>query len=464
MKPSSGKPFLIVIAAVAVLATLSLIPWSRLTGGQIKDFSLLSDITGGSDSDSAPAMSTELVDPELAEALAHAEAEPETASRASRSSDADSVVAPSVLKDAVNPRQGDAVIFEDYTAAGQGLANLRRALADKSRTARIAFIGDSYIEGDILTQNIRKLLQDRFGGSGVGYMPLSSMVANFRTSVRQSSNGWTEHDIRKKSSDAYKWLSGEYFTSSAKASSTFKGSSKLPHLGSWDSTSLLFISPSSGSVSITTDAGTRQFPVQGSDAVQCLSVPGNTKSATITSEIPGLQALAAYLDGTGGIAVDNMSLRGNSGITHRKINPDLISQMRRFRDYDLIVLEFGINALTAEQSNYNGYSSIMVKVLNRIRQCYPNADILLMGIGDRGHKVNGQVKSLATAPNMVAAQRDAARKAGVLFWDTREAMGGDDAVVSWRDRGLINADYIHLNSKGGAVLADEFVKSLNLAL
>ena len=43
-------------------------------------------------------------------------------------------------------------------------------------------------------------------------------------------------------------------------------------------------------------------------------------------------------------------------------------------------------------------------------------------------------------------------------------MGGKDAVVEWHKRGLLNADYIHLNHKGGAELAKEFVNSLKMKL
>ena len=67
---------------------------------------------------------------------------------------------------------------------------------------------------------------------------------------------------------------------------------------------------------------------------------------------------------------------------------------------------------------------------------------------------------MATAPAMISAQRDAARKAHCLFWDTREAMGGEDAIVEWRERGLVNADYIHLNNKGGEEMSAIFVESL----
>ena len=85
---------------------------------------------------------------------------------------------------------------------------------------------------------------------------------------------------------------------------------------------------------------------------------------------------------------------------------------------------------------------------------------LAHGIGDRGERRGSQVRSMAVAPAMISAQRDAARRAHCLFWDTREAMGGEDAVVQWSSTGLMNKDYIHLTHKGGARLAGELFNAI----
>ena len=104
----------------------------------------------------------------------------------------------------------------------------------------------------------------------------------------------------------------------------------------------------------------------------------------------------------------------------------------------------------------------MSEVVAKIRQCYPTADILMLGVGDRGQKIGGEVHSLPTIGAMVKAQRECAQKSGILFWDTRQAMGGDDAIVNWRERQLVNGDYIHLNSAGGKALAKELVPAIRL--
>lgn len=452
MNKSKGNPFLIVSVAVATVAALSFVPWSKITNGNIKNFNLLSDILP---SNNAEATATEPIDPELLAAM----------DKTNQSNTKSKNKASNKSSKQVVTRENGEVVFEDYSTSGDGLAHFKKAIAHAAnRPVRIAVIGDSYIEGDIFTMNIRQELQDLYGGAGVGYVPLASQVSGFRTSVKESSNGWTIHDIRKSDSKKYKTLSGEYFTSAGTSNAKFTGTSKLPHLDSWNTAKFLYISPSEGNITITTDAGEQTFPVTASSEVQCLEVSGLTTSTSISTNISGLTSLGLYINNSTGVVLDNMSMRGNSGISHRYIDDQLAAQMRKYVDYDLIILEYGINALSSQQTEYTAYGKIMQQVINQVRKCYPNADIILLGIGDRGQKLGGEVQSLPTSQAMVDAQRNAARTCGCLFWDTREAMGGANAVLSWREKGLINADYIHLNAKGGAALSKEFMKSFKHAM
>lgn len=453
-----GRPFIIIGVAIAALIGASFVPWSTLTNGYIKDFNLFGDLFGNDD---APVTASEPIDPELEKALADGSTSVKVADGS-----ATTPQSPEEVKPVVEARVNGDMMLEDYTVNSQGLAHLKQALANRqTRPARIAVIGDSYIEGDILTMDIRRLLQSQYGGSGVGYVPAWSHVAGFRTSVKQNSNGWTEHDIRKNAKDEYKSLAGEYFTAaSATASTAYAGMTDKKGLSQWDNTRFMFVTPSAGTITITTDSGDHTFDVTASDSIQTVAVPGTTTGAKINAGIKGLLAFGVFLDSNNGVLVDNMSLRGNSGITHRNISPKLAQQMRKDVDYDMIIVEYGINALSSQQKDYSGYQKLMEQSIARIKECYPKADIVMLGIGDRGQKINGTVQSVPTSQNMVDAQRNAARNSGVLFWDTREAMGGENAVITWREKGMINPDYIHLNAKGGAELGRLFVESLRRAL
>ena len=68
MDNRKGQPLLIIALAVAVLLVLSLCPWSKWTGGTVKDFNLLADLFP-SESTDAPAQAAEIIDPDTGEVL-----------------------------------------------------------------------------------------------------------------------------------------------------------------------------------------------------------------------------------------------------------------------------------------------------------------------------------------------------------------------------------------------------------
>lgn len=463
-----GKAFVIIAGAVAILFLLSFVPWEGISGNRLKSFGLFSDLFPSE----VKVTANEAIDPELTAALAEldetvTDASTETIDEHDTPSDVLSPANTTVVAhddDIDNVSPDGSIVIEDYTAGGSGLSRLRDALADShNRMVRIAVIGDSYIEGDILTMNLREMLQDRFGGRGVGYVPASTEIAGFRTSVREDPHGWTRHELRTDAPADMKIIQGEYFTATDNAHTTYKGVARLHNVDRWDNTSVMVVAPAGGNVTITTDAGDNTYELEDDADVQWISLRENTSKAAV-SVSAGVNVLGVFLDGDAGVAVDNMSLRGNSGQTHRKLSVERAAQMRPYADYDLIIMEYGINALSSQQSDYSGYATIMTQTIERLKECYPGADILVLGIGDRGQKLGSEVKSIPTAGNMVSAQRKAARKAGVMFWDTRKAMGGDDAVVEWRRKGYINPDYIHLNAKGGKALADLLFNAIMYSL
>ena len=437
---------------------MSLMPWGELTGNRLKDFNLLSDILH---SKPVEYITEEIIDPALAEALLE-ETHDDSADAAAVEVITDTVPvqaedpAPAPYHD---PRVNGLMVIEDYSG---GSASARIAAAAASGRMRCAMIGDSYIEGDILSGTVRRLLQDRFGGEGVGYAPMTSAVAGFRRTVRISSEGFTACDIRHDRLDSLHTLPGEYFRAAVGAKVSFKGEKGNTRNSSWSRSRIMFIAPADGVISTSFDGVEwEEHNVIAGQQVQCIDVRGATSRFDVRCDVEGLVVFGAWLDSAGGCSFDCMSLRGYSGISHRGISISTARELSAWVDYDMIVVEYGMNALSSEQTDYTPYGNIMKRVLLRIQACYPNAAIVMLGVGDRGQKQGTDIASLPTATAIVNAQRKAAKDAGVLFWDMREAMGGEGSVVDWRDRGLVNADYIHLNHKGGEEMGKMFVESFN---
>ncbi len=481
-----GKTLHIVGLAVVILFVLSFIDFSKITGGTLKNYGLFGDIMAKTQSDAEidddnGSMVSD-IDPELLKAMAEEESneaeeqkpnddkprnvEPTAAPEEASIAQEETTNSPQTVElPEIKPnKSGETVLIEDYS--GNGLQNFRNSLYSDGIT-RVAVVGDSYIEGDIFTQNLRERLQSEYGGSGVGYVNMYSEFPGFRRSIKQSGSGWTERSAAKSHKNRYISLSERYYviTSAGEgATSKYKGVSALEHLDEWNKSMFLFVAPTGVVIQAKTNGEYQTYEYEASPYVQSLEVDGATSQFDLKVSGDSLVALGVWLDSGSGVSVDCMSSRGYSGITLSSVNVNLCQQMSKMVDYDLIILEFGINAMSARQTNYSVYSSRMAKSIDRIKECYPNADIILMGIGDRGEKQGSEVHSMATAPHMISAQRDAARKAQVLFWDTREAMGGNDAIVTWSRMGYANKDYIHLTHKGGGVLAEKFFESLQLAI
>ena len=92
----------------------------------------------------------------------------------------DSVVTPRQDSEWVDSCRQGMTCIEDFSTDGRGMKPFYEALggmASLGRPVRIAVLGDSYIEGDIITADLRNLLQDRYGGCGVGFVPMASETA-----------------------------------------------------------------------------------------------------------------------------------------------------------------------------------------------------------------------------------------------------------------------------------------------
>ena len=107
----------------------------------------------------------------------------------------------------------------DSAVLPQFLEKLQKLKNGQKIKIRIAYFGDSMIEGDLLTQTLRKLLQSEYGGSGVGFVPISSNVAGFRQTVTSSASGWDDTSFKTKGAKNL-YFSGHIFTGNGSGSYT----------------------------------------------------------------------------------------------------------------------------------------------------------------------------------------------------------------------------------------------------
>ena len=129
--------------------------------------------------------------------------------------------------------------IEDYSDSTlRGMAPFYEALdrvssADSAdKQVRIAVFGDSFIEADIFTADLREMLQKQFGGCGVGFVTITSMTSGYRPTVRHTFGGWSSHAVtdsvyfdKKKQG-----ISGHYFVPRNGAYVELRGQNKYASL------------------------------------------------------------------------------------------------------------------------------------------------------------------------------------------------------------------------------------------
>ena len=388
--------------------------------------------------------------------------------------DSDTLVLPPPVKPAfVDTCKSGMVCIEEYAdSAGRGMNCFYEALgkvASLDRPVRIAYFGDSFIEADILTGDLREMLQKRFGGCGVGYVPITTKIAGFRPTVHHSFGGWGSHSVTDSTyfDRSRQDISNHYFIPSSGAYVSLKGEKRfLSHIDTCEVSTCYFLTSDSLRLAASVNGGEAQpFSVGGKEELQSVSVNGRIGSVRWKVEQLDSTALfyAVTMDPRQGVIVDNFSTRGSSGQQLGNIPMSILRQYNRLRTYDLVVLQYGLNVASDKVMNYTYYKDAMKPVVERLKTAFPDASFLIVGVGDRENKdENGDLRTMPGVKRLIRYQQALAAETGVAFWNMFEAMGGEGSMVEMVNHKpqMANYDYTHINFRGGKHIAGLLFETL----
>ncbi len=377
-----------------------------------------------------------------------------------------------------------------------------QALDAKSEQVRIAYFGDSSIEGDLISETLRDSLQRLFGGTGVGYVPITSHVNTFRRTVRHTFSGhWFtctmgQNNWRK----LPRGISGAYFTTwtapvavdttvvtdtsavatvpaaitdsvppeppvaQPKGHRVSYGAMRLyPGTNVFERAYLYYGAPKADSLaryrtgSVTTSFG------GGSEGQTYLLDGGNKVNRLTLSQTPGRRVSLSFnvparvplygvsVESPDGVIVDNYATRGNSGSLLASIDAGIMQEFQAHMDFDLIVLQYGLNVLNPKMKNYDWYQKEMSQVIRYFQANLPGVAILVVGPSDKATKIDGTLQTDPSLPLITEALRKAAKENNAAFFSLYEAMGGAGSMIEWVEQkkpSLANTDYTHFNFDG----------------
>ncbi|MBQ6965739.1 MAG: hypothetical protein IJP82_08655 [Bacteroidaceae bacterium] len=367
----------------------------------------------------------------------------------------------------------------------------------RNRPVRIAYFGDSYIEGDILTMDLRGLLQQKYGGRGVGFVEIQCVSSDFRQSVTTKRNGWNKYHSNEKGhgfNASLQGPAGSYFIPTGKATYEMRGTKNV-YAGLLDTAEVatVYFTPGDGlNIHYAINGGESQTlysngiasePETYEEQIEELDSDSVVHYKTVTRQVAptqqgagrvlaesakgrigkfsmnvtgghGSRFYGVALDGRHGIVVDNFSMRGSGGQHLLKVPQQTLNSFAAVRPYDLIILHFGLNVAGPKQKDYSSYANQMGQVVEHLKVAYPHASILVVSIGDRDARgSDGQMHTMGGIQELVSYQRKMASDQHVAFWNLYEAMGGDGSLAKMVEKKQANKDYTHINFAGGRHLA-----------
>lgn len=448
----TSRTFVLVAIITTILLFMHLLPTLTVNGTELRPVNILSELLpkqkGVTEIDVIPK-------PQVPNRLAKA---------AKDTTNADSTAVKKVKK----PHPGITEI-EDYGVSTPSMNHFYAALNNRksmNRPVRIAYYGDSFIEGDILTCDLREMLQTKFGGTGVGWVDCGSPILRNRRTITQTASGITEYEVVKKPFDhALEGISQRYFRLSEGARLTNTGTKYKTLTDNWTTSTLYF--RTGGGLTLKTsvngvDHETVQLP--GSDKIQTHTTKGTMHSVgyTFSGIGSGTYAYGTALESNQGVILDNFSMRGSPGFTLANMPLTTLKQFADLRPYDLIILHFGLNVVSPRNQSvvYKTYAERMKRVVRLFQQAYPHASIMVVSVPDRDERTAEGITTMRGVEELRAYQRLMASQCGVAFYDLFQAMGGTGSMKKLVERKMANKDYTHLSYGGGRVVAEKMYKSI----
>lgn len=346
--------------------------------------------------------------------------------------------------------------FGDLTSFFQSLEESKRS----NSNLHIAYFGDSMIEGDLLTMDLRSKLQQRFGGAGVGFMPITSQVAGFRSTIQHSFNSsWVSYHFNEKPpKNISLGIAGYSFKGSQSAQVRF---AKNKSETNYRKAVLFYSSPSESKILIKTDSLALKIDLPSSDSTAIYSLIDSSSFSKLSLEItegePILYGIS--LEKGAGIYIDNFSFRGNSGIPLSQIPSDHLKSVNRALNYKLIVLHFGLNVVGHNVGDYSWYIKPFRKTIQHFKKAFPDATLILASVCDKSYNSNGRWNTEPDIPKFVNIQAQLAAEENICFWNLYKAMGGFNSMKKWVEEEnprLANKDYTHFNHQGAKKAAELF--------
>jgi lysophospholipase L1-like esterase len=363
----------------------------------------------------------------------------------------------------------------------------QRNLTNKAIT--ILQIGDSHTAADFFTGVLRRILQDRFGNGGPGYVIAGHPHIGVRSDTLKVNEtaGWSYQALQKSDDRTYFALAGFNAVAGTKGMSmSFSSDSAIPS-DVWEVEAVR--QPGGGTINIRVDGVLRRSVDLNGPEVQPVVIrldsSPNTRELRVTTEGKGpilISSVAAFNKLTG-LTYNSVGFPGATVNVVNKFDTQLLSaELRRIRP-QIVVLAFGTNEGFDDNLDLDRYARNYELVISKVQTALPKADIVIIGPPDAGRRAThcrafpkaracshewlfrGSKCGWSAPPKLSGVrkvQRDIAKKNSFPYWDWAGIMPAKCGAHEWvlRSPPLMAKDHVHFSREGYRISAEAFSEVL----
>lgn len=328
---------------------------------------------------------------------------------------------------------------------------------------RITHYGDSPITNDGITGTARRLLQERFGDAGHGFILVDRPWAWYGHQAIDfsSSGGWNDDSlINPMTKDGCFGLGGVTFHASAGRTARFATAAEGDTGKNFSRLDVYYLQqPAGGQFSVSVNGGEAQTAATNNDEVksgfyQVKAAKGGANSFELKTLSGDVRMFGAVLENDGpGVVYDSLGVNGAyAGLLVRAMNQQHWAEQLQHRHPELVVLNYGTNESEyASDNQLARYEKDLREVVARVRAALPDVSILIVSPMDRGtHAPGGRVITLESIPKIVEMQHRVATETNSGFLNMFAAMGGEGTMARWHSgkKHLVGGDLTHPTADG----------------
>jgi lysophospholipase L1-like esterase len=349
----------------------------------------------------------------------------------------------------------------------QNVEHLNTAFNESALTAnqkyRIIHFGDSHIQGDRITGEIRTHLQSLYGSGGSGMIFPYSLTGSFGpVGTLSKVKGTYTYSSQLKNPTSQrigimgyelKLKNGSEFTMSFNEKFNGKLTDEVDiwiHSTS-DSLSLSFQLENGTSTYREIDDGLRVYTIKSPKTIDTIRFSVNDECSLWGIELVSNSGLVYQQSGVVGAQFSHL-------IKHKK---DVLKQLKQIEP-NLLIFSYGTNESYSNLDTLK-YEASVTEFLKELKLLLPKASILLTNAPDT--RSGGRTPSNELSVNR--RLESVSRELGIAFFDANTAMGGWGSLYAWNKKGYFNKDLLHFSSVGaklfGKLLLHALLDDMNKA-